>query len=167
MTPPAARAGMVGRVLESWWAPRRVVRSLAGMPDRVLIAVLMLAMLVFLIAQAPGNARAAQFDPSIPLDARMAGALMAVMFIMPLLAYGLAGLVALLVRLTGWRLAPRDSRLALFWALLAVAPAMLLAGMVEGFIGAGPALVTTRLIAGIGFLFIWGAGISVLARRGA
>lgn len=137
------------------------------MPDRVLIAVLMLAMLIFLIAQAPGNARAAQLDPSVPLDARMAGALLAVMFIMPLLAYAVAGLVSVLSLLTGRRLAPQDSRLALFWALLAVAPAMLLSGMVAGFIGPGPALVATRMIAGIGFLFIWGAGISVLARRGA
>lgn len=167
MTPPGARAGMVGRVLESWWAPRRVVRDLACMPDRVLIAVLMLAMLILLVAQAPGNARAAELDPAIPLDARMAGALLAVMFIMPLLAYALAGIVAVLSRLTAWRLSPRDSRLALFWALLAVGPAMLLSGMVAGFIGPGPALVATRLVAGIGFLFIWGAGISVLARRGS
>lgn len=167
MTQPAARAGMAGRVLESWWAPRRVVRGLVGMPDRVLIAVLMLAMLIFLVAQAPGNARAAQLDPSIPLDARMAGALLAVIFIMPLVAYGVAGITSVLVRLAGWRLAPQDSRLALFWALLAAAPAMLLAGMVAGFIGPGPALSLTRAVAGIGFLLIWSAGISVLARRGA
>ncbi|MDN5567540.1 MAG: hypothetical protein L0G27_02105 [Paracoccus sp. (in: a-proteobacteria)] len=68
-----ARGGMVLRVIESWWAPRRVVRRLAGMPDRVMLVVLMLAMLISLIAQAPGNARAAQLDPSIPLDARRAG----------------------------------------------------------------------------------------------
>lgn len=156
---------MVHRVLESWWAPRRVVRGLAGMPDRVLIAVLMLAMLIFLIAQAPMNARAAQIDPSIPLDARMAGSLMAVIFIMPLLAYGVAGLVALISRAAPRRLAPRESRLALFWALLAVAPAMLLSGLVAGMIGPGPALTLTRVVAGLGFLFIWGAGIAALARR--
>ena len=162
---PAAGTGMVHRLLESWWAPRRVVRGLAGMPDRVLIAVLMLAMLIFLIAQAPMNARAAQIDPSIPLDARMAGSLMAVIFIMPLLAYGVAALVALVSRATPRRLAPRDSRLALFWALLAVAPAMLLSGLVAGMIGPGPALTLTRAVAGLGFLFIWGAGIAALARR--
>lgn len=57
-----SRAGIVPRILESWWAPGRVVRSLRGMPDRALIVVLMAAMLVFLVAQAPGHARAAQLQ---------------------------------------------------------------------------------------------------------
>ena len=95
----------------------------------------------------------------------MAGALTAVLLMMPLVAYAVASLVALASRLTRWRLAAEDSRLALFWALLAISPAMLLAGLVEGLIGPGPALTITRLIAGIGFLFIWGGGIRALARR--
>ncbi|MBM3605457.1 MAG: hypothetical protein FJX25_12110 [Alphaproteobacteria bacterium] len=156
---------MVLRVLESWWAPRRVVRGLANMPDPVLLAVLMLAMLITLIAQAPGNARAAQLDPSIPLDARMGGAAMGAMFMMPLLAYAVAGLTSLLSRLTPWKLGARQARLALFWALLAAAPATLLAGLVAGLIGPGPALSLTRAVAGLGFLIIWGAGISALAGR--
>jgi hypothetical protein len=156
---------MVLRVIESWWAPRRVVRGLSGMPDSVMLAVLMVAMLISLIAQAPENARAAQLDPSIPMDARMGGAVMGTVFMMPLLAYGMAALTSLGSKLTPYRLAPEDARLALFWALLAVAPATLLAGMVAGLIGAGPALTLTRAITGLGFLFIWGAGISALARR--
>lgn len=160
----AAPRGILPRVLQSWWAPRRVVRGLVDMPDRALVVVLMAAMLIFLLAQAPGHARAAQLDPSVPLDARMGGALMAVMFLMPLLAYGVAALVSGLSRLTPWRLDARHSRLALFWALLAVAPAMLLAGLVAGLIGPGPALVICQAVAGIGFLVIWGAGISALAR---
>lgn len=162
---PAARQGMAGRVVQSWWAPRRVVRGLQGMPDRVMLVVLMLAMAFMLLAQAPIHARAAALDPSRPFEARMGGALMAVMFMMPLLAYAVAGLVALFSRATPWRLAPEASRLALFWALLAVAPAMLLRGLVGGFIGEGPALTTTDVVAGFGFFFIWGAGISALARR--
>ena len=135
------------------------------MPERVKLAVLMLAMLIFLIAQAPSNARLAQLDPSVPFQARMGGALLGVMFMMPIIAYGVAALVAGLSRLTPWRLTPEDSRLALFWALLAVAPAMLLAGLVAGMIGHGPALTAAQAICGIGFLTIWGAGITALARR--
>ena len=135
------------------------------MTEGTRLAVLMAAMLVFLIAQAPAHARLAQLDPTVPFQARMGGALLAVMFMMPILAYGLAAVVALLSRLTPWRLHPEDSRLALFWALLAVAPAMLLAGLVEGLVGQGPALVLVRTIGGIGFLVIWGAGISALARK--
>ncbi|TRW95435.1 hypothetical protein FNJ84_15695 [Paracoccus sp. M683] len=156
--------GILPRVIQSWWAPRRVVRGLADMPDRALIAVLMAAMLIFLIAQAPAHARAAALDPSIPLEARIGGAVMAVMFLMPVIAYGVAALVSALSRLTRWRLDARHSRLALFWALLAVAPAMLLAGLVGGLIGPGPALMLAQAVAGIGFLVIWGAGIVALAR---
>ena len=55
--------------------------------------------------------------------------------------------------------------LALFWALLAVAPAMLLAGLVAGLVGSGPALTVVQALCGIGFVMIWGAGIAALARR--
>ncbi len=159
------RTGIVPRIVQSWWAPGRVVGSLRGTPERVLIVILMAAMLIFLIAQAPGHARAAHLDPSVPLDARMGGALLAVMFMMPLLAYALAELVAFLSRLTPWPVASQDSRLALFWALLAVAPAMLLSGLTEGFAGPGAALTLTRAVAGLGFLVIWGAGLRALARK--
>lgn len=95
----------------------------------------------------------------------MGGALLAVMFMMPLLAYALAELVAFLSRLTPWPVASQDSRLALFWALLAIAPAMLLSGLTEGFAGPGAALTLTRAVAGLGFLVIWGAGLRALAGK--
>ncbi len=159
------RAGIVPRIAQSWWAPGRVVASLRGTPERVLIVILMAAMLIVLVAQAPGHARAAHLDPSVPLEARLGGALLAVMFMMPLLAYALAELVAMLSRLTPWRISSADSRLALFWALLAVAPAMLLSGLTEGFAGPGAALTLTRVVAGLGFLVIWGAGLRALAGK--
>lgn len=156
---------MVPRILRSWWAPRQVVGALSGMPERALLAVLMAAMLIFLIAQAPMHARAAELDPSVPFEARMGGSLLAVMCLMPLLAYAVAALVSGLSRLFPRRLHPQDSRLALFWALLASAPATLLTGLVAGLIGPGPALSLTQGVTGIGFVVIWGAGIAALARR--
>lgn len=159
------QGGMLPRILQSWWAPRRVVRGLARMPERVKLVVLMAAMLIFLVAQAPMRAREAQLDPSMPFEARMGGALLAVMFLMPLIAYTVAGLVSLLSRATPWRLDQGGSRLALFWALLAVAPAELLSGLVAGLIGPGLPLSLTRVLTGIGFVMIWGAGIRVLVRR--
>lgn len=156
---------MLPRILQSWWAPRRVVRGLSAMPERVKLVVLMAAMLILLIAQTPMHARQAALDPSVPFEARMGGSLLAVMFLMPLIAYAVAGLVSLLSRATPWRLTQEDSRLALFWAFLAAAPAVLLSGLVAGLIGPGSALTLTRALSGIGFLMIWGAGISALARR--
>lgn len=158
------RPGVVPLIGRSWRAPGEVYRALRGMPDRVQVVVLMAAMLIFLVAQAPTHARAAQLDPEIPLSGRMAGALFAVMFIMPLVCYALASLISALSRLTARRIAPEDSRLALFWALLAVAPAMLLAGLVSGLVGQGGTLVLCQLVAGVGFLFIWGSGLRVLSK---
>lgn len=156
--------GIVPRILASWRRPGQVVAGLRGTPDRVLIALLMAAMLMFLIAQAPAHARAAHLDPSVPLQARLGGAILAVMFVMPLLAYALAALVAGLSRLTPWRLSGEDSRLALFWALLAVSPAMLLAGLTAGLVGPGLPLMLTHWLAGLGFLTIWGAGLRALVK---
>ena len=66
--------------------------------------------------------------------------------------------------MTGRPVSPQDSRLALFWALLAVSPAMLLAGLTAGLVGPGAALGVTRAVAGIGFLVIWGAGLHAVTR---
>ncbi|MFH5776198.1 hypothetical protein [Paracoccus broussonetiae] len=159
------RAGIVPRIIVSWWAPGRVVDTLRGLPDRALIVILMSAMLMYLVAQAPEHARAAELDPSIPLQARMGGALLGVMFIMPLLAYALAALVSALSRATSRPIGAVESRLALFWALLAASPAVLLAGLVAGLIGPGPALTLTRALAGLGFVMIWAAGLRTLTRK--
>ncbi|MFD2842108.1 hypothetical protein [Paracoccus cavernae] len=40
---------------------------------------------------------------------------------------------------------------------------MLLAGMTGGFLGQGLPLTITQSIAGLGFLFIWGAGLRAVA----
>jgi len=160
-----ARRGLAPRVLESWWAPGRVVAGLRGMPEGAMTAILLAAMAIFLIAQAPGHARAAELDPSVPLAARISWAVVAVLFLMPLFAYGLAALVALVSRLTPRLVDGADSRLALFWALLAVAPAMLLSGLVAGLVGPSPALALTQALAGLGFLFIWGGGLRALAAQ--
>lgn len=135
------------------------------MPDSALLVVLMAAMLMLWIAQLPAHSRAAQFDPSIPLEARLTGAFVAVMFMMPLLCYLFAAAVSVLSKMTPWRVAPLDSRLALFWSLLAVSPAMLLLGLVGGLIGHGPALELCRILAGVGFFVIWGSGLRALADK--
>ncbi|MDO5603603.1 MAG: hypothetical protein Q4G25_00440 [Paracoccus sp. (in: a-proteobacteria)] len=163
--PARLRAGIVPRVLASWRRPGRVMRDLSPMSEGALLATLMGAMLVFLIAQTPGHARAAALDPSVPLAGRMAGAVMAVIFLLPLLAYAVAALVSFAMRLAGRPVAPEDSRLALFWSLLAISPAMLLGGLTEGLAGPGPALTLVRVVTGIGFIVIWGAGLKALGGR--
>lgn len=159
------RAGILPQILRSWRAPSAVARDLRGMPDRVQLALLMVAMLLFFIAQLPVHARAAELNPSIPLNARIAGAFFAVMFLLPPILYFLATVIAALSRILPRRVQPADSRLALFWALLAVSPAMLLAGLVKGFVGPGTALGLVQVVSALGFICIWGGALYALSER--
>ncbi len=124
-------------ILESYRAPRRVVaRKLAGGPreDRAL-ATLMGALGLSFIAEWPGMMHAASADPSVPLDARIGGAMMGLLFLAPLLAYGLAAVIRLVAQALGRRMGWFEARLALFWAMLVTSPLMLLLGLAEGVVG--------------------------------
>ena len=150
-------------ILRSYRAPRAVLRRRIGpepREDRAL-AVLMGACLLLFVAQWPGHARAAHLAPEVPLDARLTGALMGTIFLLPLLAYAVAAASHLLLRLFGGQGTFHGARMALFWAMLAVAPLMLLNGLVRGMIGPGPAEPATGAVAAMAFLAIWGAGLRV------
>ncbi len=144
-------------ILRSWRHPRAVIRSklAAGEREDRALAVLMAASLLLFVAQWPGLSRAAFLDPGTPLEARLGGALMACLFIVPLLAYGLALISHGIARLMGGKGSGFGARLALFWALLAVAPAMLLQGLTAGFIGPSAALYLVQGVVLTGFLWMW------------
>ena len=148
-------------IVRTYVSPRRVLREkLAGGPreDRALATLIGACFLVF-VAQWPLLSRQAYLDPSVPLDARMAGALMAWLFIAPVAAYVIAAASHLLARLFGGRGTWFGARLALFWALLAASPLWLLNGLVAGFLGPGAALNLVGLVAVGAFLVFWGAGL--------
>lgn len=150
-------------ILQSYRAPRTVLRRRLGpepREDRAL-AILMGACLLLFVAQWPGHARAAHLAPEVPLDARLTGALMGTIFLLPLLAYALAAASHLVLRAFGGRGTFHGARVALFWAMLAAAPPMLLNGLVRGMIGPGPAEVLTGAFAAAAFLAIWLAGLRV------
>lgn len=148
-------------IVRTYRRPRQVIREkLAQGPreDRAL-ATLMGACLLVFVAQWPVLSRAAYLDPGVPLQARLAGALMAWLFIVPVAAYVLAAASHLAARLAGGRGTWFGARLALFWALLAASPLWLLNGLVGGFIGPGPALTLVGLVAVGAFVLFWGAGL--------
>lgn len=157
--------GLIPRIFLTWRAPGRAVRGLSGLSEPALLALLLGTMAVYFVAQWPAHARAAALDPSVPLQARLGGALMATMFLMPLMVMTVALISGLIARLVGLPLDPRAARLALIWALAATAPVMLLAGLVQGLMGAGPALSLVHALAGIAFFVFWFAGIRALARK--
>ncbi|MDZ4095891.1 MAG: YIP1 family protein [Paracoccaceae bacterium] len=157
---------ITGDILESYRRPRVVIaRKLAAGPreDRAL-AVLMAACGLMFVGQWPGLARAAHLDPAIPLDARIGGALLGTVFLLPPLAYALAGVSHLLARGLGGKGSHFGARLALFWSLLAISPLMLLQGLIGGFIGSGPGFTVLGLGVLAAFLYLWINGLIEVER---
>lgn len=148
-------------IARSYRWPRQVLRrrTEGGAREDRAFAILMAGCIVMFVAQWPGLSRAAYEDPSIPLEARLGGALMGWLFIAPLFFYLLAFLTHLGAKVFGGNGSGFESRMALFWALLAASPLWLLSGLVAGFIGPGVAFNLTGLVAGLAFLGIWTAGL--------
>ncbi|MFN3937485.1 MAG: YIP1 family protein [Gemmobacter sp.] len=150
-------------ILASWRDPRGVMRAhlARGVREDRALATLMGACLMAFVAQWPALSRAAHLDPSVPLDARLGGALMATLFFLPPLAYALAAASHLAARALGGRGSWFGARMALFWSLLAISPLMLVSGLVAGFAGSGPIVTATGLAVFAGFLFLWGNALVV------
>ena len=147
-------------MVRSLRAPRRVLRGLGTPREPWLLMVLMLACALVFVAQWPRLARAAHLDPSIPLDARLAGALFAWVFLAPLFFYAMAGLMTLALWLVA-RVSGASIRLALFWALLVASPVMLLHGLVAGMVGPGAQAALVAALAALVFLAVLVAGLRV------
>lgn len=152
-------------ILHSYRDPAAVLarRMRGGREDRALVTLMLACALIF-VAQWPRLSRAAFLDPSIELNARLAGALMGWIFLAPPLLYGVAALSHLAARLAGGRGSHFGARMALFWALLAASPLWLLHGLVAGFVGAGPQLALVGAVALAAFLAIWLIGLVAVER---
>ena len=110
------------------------------------------------IARWPSISREAYLAGQEP-QAGMAGALLGVVFILPLLCYAVALLSQGVIRLFGVKATGYSTRVALFWALLAASPLTLLAGLVAGFMGQGVELTITGALWFAVFLWFWMAGL--------
>jgi len=140
-----------------WRRPGALIRAKLGQgvrEDRAL-AVLMAACTLMFVAQWPRLSREAFLEPSVPLEARMGATLLSLVFVLPLILYALAGVSLLASRAVGLRPTAFGARLALFWALLCLTPALLLHGLIAGFMG--PQLATgvgLLVLAGFGYLWV-------------
>lgn len=148
---------VTGDILATWRRPRDILRAklAEGPRDDRALAMLMGACGLIFIAQWPALSRAATLDPSVPLEARMSGALLATVFILPPTLYGVAAISHLIARAIGGRGSHFGARLALFWALLCTAPLMLLNGIVAGFIGQGVQAMLVGLVVLAAFVWLW------------
>lgn len=148
-------------IVASYRRPRAVLRRQQGdrREARILVYLMLGCGLIF-VAQWPRLAREAHLSDEIPLDALLAGALFAWVFIAPLAFYALGGLLSLMLRLTG----PVDAfavRLGLFWAVLCASPLMLFQGLAAGMIGPGSQTTLAFAPAAAAFIAILVAGLRV------
>ncbi len=142
-------------------SPRRVMRKQLAMgqrEDRALMYLLLGCGIIF-IAQWPRLRREAFLDDAVPFDALVGGALMAWLFLAPLLLFALAALSRVVAKLLGGQGTWYTARLALFWSLLAASPLWLLNGLVAGFIGPGLELNLTSFMSITVFLVFWGLSL--------
>ncbi len=157
---------LVRNIMQTYRAPRKAISGLIAQEPRepqVLVFGLLACGLIF-IAQWPGLSRAATLDPSITFEQRMGGALFAIMFMLPLLLYGLAGILQLVLRAAKGPVMGLHVRLVLFWSLLSVTPLMLVQGGLSAFLGTTPAVTAFGFVVAAVFLYILGAGLRELPR---
>jgi len=153
-------------IAATYRGPGRVMSQLLSMgprEDRAL-AYLMGACALMFIAQLPRLSREAHLTGA-DLNMLMGGALMGLIFLAPLMFYAIAWLSHVIARVFGGKGTFYTARMALFWALLASTPVLLLHGLVAGFVGPGPQLQLVGLIWCGVFLWFWGSGL-LRAERG-
>ncbi|MBZ4022910.1 hypothetical protein CKO11_10610 [Rhodobacter sp. TJ_12] len=149
-------------IWRSYRSPRKVVRQHLGRArsEPRLFTLLFAAMVVIFTAQWPRLAREQFENPDLPMPGLLLGTAMALAAVTPFI-YLLAWLVTQGLRLAGGRGDGYGGRLALFWALLAVSPLMLLQGLVMGMIGPGLQANVIGGIVFVVFMVFWGAGLKV------
>ena len=142
-------------IVESWRRPRVVVRRLLGRgrSETFILSLLLVFLLLAFAAAAPNLARQAFLDPSVPLMQRIYPAALGLLATVPLW-YGFAAIGHLVARALGGKGSHFGGRLALFWALVVISPAMLVQGLVQGMIGGSTATGLGVLVLA-GFLGFW------------
>lgn len=151
-------------ILATYRAPGRVIAKRLAMGTREdrAFAILLAGCVTIFIAQWPRLAREAYLSGQ-ELNPILGGQLLVWIFIMPLAFYLLAMISQGILRLFKVYRSGFESRFALFWALLAIAPISLFRGLVGGFIGPGMAFDVVGVIALVAFFVFWFSGLKITA----
>lgn len=155
-------------IVRTWRGPRAVVRDLLALGKREdrAVAILIAACLIFFVADWPRLSRiAAGFEAAPDEAVRGMSELLTYgaftwLIIAPLFFYAVAAVSHLIARAVGGKGDHYGARVALFWAMLAAGPALLLYGLTLGFMG--PQAIQTTLVGAIwmaAFLWFWLAGL--------
>ena len=151
---------VINDIAATYRGPRGVLRRLlaAGQREDRALAILMGGCVLVFLAQWPVLSRQAHLEGS-ELQPLIGGSLMAWLFIAPLLLYVLAALAHWGALILGGKGDHYGARIALFWALLASSPLILLHGLVAGFIGPGAGQQAVGFIWFVCFLWFWISGM--------
>ncbi len=143
-------------LVRTWWRPRAILRQhlARGKSEPFALSFLLIFLVLAFIGQWPGAARAAHFAGEPSAWPRILPTAYGLLAAIPFL-YGLAALGHLAARTMGGQGTWYGGRIALFWALAAVGPLMLLQGLVSGMIGPGPSLTALNLVIAVAFLWLW------------
>lgn len=148
-------------IVATYRGPHKVLArhlAIGQREDRALTFLLLACILIF-IAQAPGQARQAHLDETVPLTARLYWSGLFWIFILPLLMYALAAIGRLVSTMFGGSPSWFGARMALFWALLASSPLLLLQGL---FAGLSLNVALSGMVGGLWFvvfMWFWSAGL--------
>lgn len=154
-------------MVATWRRPRAILRQhlARGRSEPFAFSLLLVFLALAFIGQWPLAAREAFLAQDTSALPRIMARAFAVLATIPIW-YLLAALSRLVARSLGGQGTWYGARIALFWALAAVAPLMLLQGLVGGMVGPGPALSAVTLLVGVAFLWLW-ATLLHEAERGA
>lgn len=157
------------QILRSYRAPRSVLRELIARDrheGRALVYLMLACALIF-VAQWPRLRRMAESGGEVPFEGLLAGALFGWLFVAPILFYGLGALMALVLRLARPGTPAFGVRLALFWALLAASPLVLLQSALVSLAGPGVLALVSGLAVLAVFVAILVAGLRAALEAGA
>jgi hypothetical protein len=173
--------GVASDIPRAWIHPARVMteRFKQGPDDKVAFVYVAVGSVLGFVAQLPTIVRRAR-EPAPALEAElisnagegrilsvpenmidakfeffMSGALMAWIFVVPLILYIVALLSHWIARVIGGKGTALRARVALFWSFLVVTPGLLLSGLTTGFIGDGIQAQLVGMITVCAFFWVW------------
>jgi hypothetical protein len=155
-------------IVDGWLRPKDVMRRhiARGVSEPFAFSLLVAFLVLSFVSLWPVLSRQSLLQPEVPMVQRLVAAGLALLASIPVW-YGVAALSHWIARALGGQGNHYRARLALFAALVAVSPAMLLQGLVAGMIGQGAQLLLVQVLVALGFVWIWMSMIIVAERRDA
>lgn len=143
-------------IVQAWRRPKAVMQRHLQRPksDPFAFSLLVAFLLLAFVSLWPFLSRQTVLQPEVPMVQRLVASGLALLALIPFF-YLLAALSHWITKAMGGQGSYYTARLALFSALLAVTPGMLLQGLVAGMIGPGLQANLVAALVGLAFLWIW------------